>query len=149
MKKTIWYSIINGGDGSAYPRFMESERLTEWDQDHMDEGWGETCNGSIEMESDSEINILTKIETELGYFLNLVFGYNPEENSIIAFAEEFFEGSIPEVSFQINPDYPEGPYHKIIILDSNNNFIVELFTVSKKDIQYHTKVLEDLKSKLK
>lgn len=41
------------GDGSAYPTFFESERLTEMDQDLMHEGWGECCNGSIEIEGDN------------------------------------------------------------------------------------------------
>ena len=33
----IWYSVLNGGDGSAYPVFMTTKELAEWDQDHMDE----------------------------------------------------------------------------------------------------------------
>jgi hypothetical protein len=39
-KKVIYYSIRNGGDGSAYPYFYESEELAEWDQEHLTEGWG-------------------------------------------------------------------------------------------------------------
>lgn len=26
---TLWYSVSNGGDGSAYPHWFENERLTE------------------------------------------------------------------------------------------------------------------------
>ena len=48
-KLTLWYSVSNGGDGSAYPQFFETERLTEMDQELMEEGWGECCNGSIEI----------------------------------------------------------------------------------------------------
>jgi len=35
MKFVIHYSVQNGGDGSAYPQFMESSKLAEWDQNHM------------------------------------------------------------------------------------------------------------------
>ena len=49
MKKiTIWFSIQNGGDGSAYPQWFLTEKDAELDQDHMYEGWGELCTGSIE-----------------------------------------------------------------------------------------------------
>ncbi len=42
-KLIIYYSIQNGGDGSAYPIFLDSRKLAEWDQDPMcadGEGWG-------------------------------------------------------------------------------------------------------------
>lgn len=45
---TIWYSVSNGGDGSAYPLFFLTEEETEYDQENMYEGWGETCNGSFD-----------------------------------------------------------------------------------------------------
>ena len=63
MKLKIWYSIQNGGDGSAYPRWMESEELARWDQDNMDEGWGESCCGYIEVESDSKITVIDQLTT--------------------------------------------------------------------------------------
>jgi len=63
MEKVIWYSVQNGGDGSAYPVWMESERLCELDQEFMEEGWGEPCIGSITIESDSDIHFKEEIET--------------------------------------------------------------------------------------
>jgi hypothetical protein len=63
MKKRIYFSIQNGGDGSAYPRWFESEELAEWDQRHMDEGWGEPCCGYVEAQSDSEITFNEEITT--------------------------------------------------------------------------------------
>jgi hypothetical protein len=63
VKTKIWYSVQNCGDGSAYPQFMESEELCKLDQDFMDEGWGEPCIGSIEIEHDGPIKILEKITT--------------------------------------------------------------------------------------
>lgn len=63
MKMEIWYSVQNGGDGSAYPQFMESEEQCKLDQKHMDEGWGEPCLGCIYIESKSPITIKTEILT--------------------------------------------------------------------------------------
>ncbi len=63
MKLKIWYSIQNGGDGSAYPRWMESEELAEWDQANMDEGWGEPCTGYIEVQADCKITVKEKLTT--------------------------------------------------------------------------------------
>jgi len=49
MKKiVVWYSIQNGGDGSAYPDWFLSEDAAKKDQEEMDEGWGEPCYGSVE-----------------------------------------------------------------------------------------------------
>jgi hypothetical protein len=63
MITKIWYSVQNCGDGSAYPEFMESEELAEFDQANMDEGWGESCTGCITIEHDSPITIKEKIST--------------------------------------------------------------------------------------
>lgn len=55
MVTKIWYSVENCGDGSAYPKFMESKKLAELDQEYMDEGWGESCVGYITIEHMSAI----------------------------------------------------------------------------------------------
>ena len=57
MITKIWYSVQNMGDGSAYPYFMESEAQCELDQKYMDEGWGESCVGCLEIESNSFITV--------------------------------------------------------------------------------------------
>ena len=54
-KTTIWYSIGNGGDGSAYLRWFLTEKESEYDQENMYEGWGEICNGSVETFIGSDI----------------------------------------------------------------------------------------------
>ena len=56
-KLELYYSIQNGGDGSAYPEFFESAELAEWDQENplYDEGWAEDCSGTLRLESDSPI----------------------------------------------------------------------------------------------
>jgi len=55
-KVTVWYSIQNGGDGSAHPAWFLTEEETEYDQENADEGWGETCNGSVETFEGSDIH---------------------------------------------------------------------------------------------
>ncbi len=71
MITKIWYSVQNGGDGSAYPVWMESEALARWDQDNMDEGWGEDCSGWITVESDGPIKVKDTIETVAGMLAEL------------------------------------------------------------------------------
>lgn len=60
---TVWMSMQNCGDGSTYPLFVESKELAVLDQEHMDEGWGETCVDSITIESESPITIKDEITT--------------------------------------------------------------------------------------
>jgi hypothetical protein len=60
-KLTLYYSVSNGGDGSAYTQFCESEAIAEMHQEIQSElqgeGWGESCTGSITLESESPITI--------------------------------------------------------------------------------------------
>lgn len=44
----LWYSVRNHGDGSAYPHWFGSQETADKDQDLQDEGWGESCIGSIQ-----------------------------------------------------------------------------------------------------
>jgi len=58
---TLYYSVSNGGDGSAYPKFSLSEELANIHQDMeaelSGEGWGEPCVGQITLESESRITV--------------------------------------------------------------------------------------------
>ncbi len=55
MITKVWYSVENGGDGSAYPIFVDSEELAELLQNQQSEGWGESCTGCLEIESEGPI----------------------------------------------------------------------------------------------
>ena len=55
-KTTVWFSIQNGGDGSAYPDWFLTEEEADKDQEEMDEGWGESCIGSVETFKGSDIH---------------------------------------------------------------------------------------------
>jgi hypothetical protein len=47
MTRSIYYSVNNGGDGSAYPHFFYDEKCAEVHQGLQREGFGEPCTGSI------------------------------------------------------------------------------------------------------
>lgn len=92
----IYYSVRNGGDGSAYPTFMSSQALAEWDQEHMDEGWGESCDGSLEIKGD---NIKVNVTTEIDYAFEMMewLGNDKdEEKRLREFIDDFFDGKIPQ-----------------------------------------------------
>lgn len=55
-KITIWYSVANGGDGSAYPRWFLTEKAAEDDQTSAYEGWGSLCTGSIKTFKGSDVH---------------------------------------------------------------------------------------------
>lgn len=97
MKHTLelHYSVVNGGDGSAYPHFFESAELAEWDQDHQCEGWGESCTGTIVLESDSPIKVTSPtISTKHEVFSEMVEDDRDEEE-IQEFVEKFYPEGVP------------------------------------------------------
>ena len=98
MKKTLYYSIENGGDGSAYPVWFDTEALASWHQEHMDEGWGEPCNDSISVESNGDM-FCDELQTAEKYYLELISEYYgdaiEEDSDIKSYVEEFFPDGIP------------------------------------------------------
>jgi hypothetical protein len=52
----VWFSIHDGGDGSAYPHWFLTEETAEYDQQQMENGWGESCIGSVETYEGSNIH---------------------------------------------------------------------------------------------
>ena len=61
--KEIYYSIQNGGDGSTYLWWFESMALADLDQQYMDEGWAETCVGSVVVQGEGEFEFLNEVRT--------------------------------------------------------------------------------------
>lgn len=57
MKTTIYYSVENCGDGSAYPEFFDREDVCDAHQDNLTEGWGESCTGSLTITSAGPIKV--------------------------------------------------------------------------------------------
>lgn len=46
-KVTIWYSIKDAGDGSAYLIYFLNEEDAITYQENSEEGWGEFCYGFV------------------------------------------------------------------------------------------------------
>ena len=113
---TVYYSVSNGGDGSAYPQFMESLELCEWDQDHMSEGWGESCTGSISFQSESPIFCLDKVVTKESYIIESV-----GENDMEEFIEQFFPDGLPTFTVKTEPT-------------NNTNYLYNLIYVGDKQV---------------
>lgn len=121
MKTKFFYSIRNCGDGSAALSWMESQKLVQWDQEHMDEGWGESCDGYIEVESDCPITTTENITTEVGYFLDLLLD---EDRNAEKFYHDFFT-EFPE--FEIVKGEKSGKYHYLHFLQ-NGKEVYKHFT---------------------
>ena len=64
----IYYYVVNGGDGSATPRFFERLELAEICQDLelelYGEGWAEDCTGLVDVPQTTE-DYLAELEAEL------------------------------------------------------------------------------------
>jgi hypothetical protein len=70
--KTIFYSVANHGDGSAYPHFFEDSECADIHQDLQDEGWGESCTGFVNIYCDSESPIIVdEVTTKENYIAEL------------------------------------------------------------------------------
>ena len=99
MKKTLYYAILNGGDGSAFIKWFETEALANWCEEHEDEGWGELCADSISIESDSDMVCNELISAEK-FYLELIGDYYGDDDiqndpNIQAYVENFFPDGIP------------------------------------------------------
>lgn len=55
-KIVIYYSPVNGGDGSVGLRWFLTIEEAEYDQVNQYEGWGEDCSGSVETFIGSDIH---------------------------------------------------------------------------------------------
>jgi len=111
MKLTLYYSVEDGGDGSAYPRWFETEELAEWHQNHLDDGWGEPCTGDITVEGNNLI--CTELRSKEGYYLELLLGGYEDENQSKEreeFKAEFFPDGPPEFTVKISRTNYYGVY---------------------------------------
>ena len=97
----LFYSVRNGGDGSAYPTFMSSQELADYDQETMDEGWGESCTGSITLKSESPITVDEEIETPESYLVTLIDDdFDEDDKKIATFVKRFFPNGKPKFEVQ-------------------------------------------------
>ena len=74
MKYTIYYSVNNGGDGSAYPVFFLNQRCADIHQDLLNEfcdGWGEDCTGEISFDTEGPVIFDKHVMTTADYIKEL------------------------------------------------------------------------------
>jgi hypothetical protein len=106
-KLTVYYSVNNGGDGSAYPKWFESQELADWDQDNMYEGWGESCTGSISFTGDN-LKCLDEIQTKEG----LLAEYILEDDDLL---EKYINKFFPDKKTpQFNVEIATNRYYNIL-----------------------------------
>lgn len=110
----IYYSVQNGGDGSAYPWFFTTQKLADWDQEHMDEGWGEPCTGDLEVllgdrlrgapDDRGEI-VCPEAMDEVSYWLRRTEdeGYEPWVDRDLLLAS-FFPDGLPRFEVRVRED---------------------------------------------
>lgn len=98
---TIYYSVENCGDGSAYPVFFDTKKLAEWHQTHLREGWGECCTGEIVVEGDNLC--CPRMKTKEEHYLDLLV---EEGDDLDLFVSEFFPNGLPKFTVEIiEPKY--------------------------------------------
>ena len=102
MKMILYYSVDNCGDGSAYPRWFETEELAEWHQEHLDDGWGEPCTGTITVEGDNLK--CEKLQSKEGYYLDVLLDYKPDAEDLEKFRAQFFPNGLPEFTVKLIND---------------------------------------------
>jgi len=91
--------VDNGGDGSAYPRFFDTEELAAWHQDHLYEGWGESCTGEVVVEGDNLS--CPELQTKEGHYLDMLLD---DEDEVDEFVAQFFPDGLPEFMVGIVDD---------------------------------------------
>ena len=97
----IWYSVMNCGDGSAYPKFFESEELAEWHQEHEVEGWGEPCTGDLEIKGDN-VKVEEALSSEAYYFELLCDG---DQDNLEEFIDKFLDKeNLPQFTVKQDDD---------------------------------------------
>jgi hypothetical protein len=136
MKYTtqLFYSVHNGGDGSAYPHLMESAELASYDQDSMDEGWGEDCSGSFTVESDSPIRIVDDVMTKEQYLINKIDG---EHEDIEEFIARFFPNGVPRftVKREENPSSKSYCYFNFYVDGQRVGKLFTQFTTKEEELE--------------
>lgn len=147
---TLYYSVSNGGDGSAYPRFMESEALCEWDQDHMSEGWGESCTGSFTLQSESDILPVSEIETKESYlFDRYIDDFDEDSNNreIKEFIREFFPDGLPKFTV-VTEEIENTPEYLYSIVFDGERRLAKLFRCKEDSGEKFENLLNNLAGKI-
>jgi hypothetical protein len=122
-KVEVWYLIVSGGDGSAYPHWFLTEDETEFKEEYeintFGEGFGETCNGMIETFVGSNVH------------RDAVIGSNELKKirDRLELVKDFFE--MPKRNYY-NDRYPPKAYKFVYDYDYETN---EVFDAKVKELE--------------
>jgi len=133
MEKTdkIYYSVSNGGDGSAYPVFFKTKRLADWHQENMVSGWGESCTGSLNV---------SYVDDHISFFFDKIFDdieYEPETAK--KYIAEFFPDGFPQ--FNLLPE-PNNDCYASVYLEEK---VVGRFYLHK-DMDHYSNLLDNIRN---
>jgi len=89
----------------APSKAFDTEELAEWHQDHLDEGWGESCTGTIVVKG-QDLSC-EELQTKEGFYLELLLdGYGLDVSEELAdFVKQFFPNGLPTFTVQIFDEY--------------------------------------------
>ena len=118
MKRKLYYSIGDGGDGSVFIDWFDSAKLADFREECDERGWGESCTGSIEIETDgTKIHFNNVVvDNKYSYFINKeedeknwkghYEGRNANHFFLEGFLNSFFPNGLPkfEVDYK-NPNF--------------------------------------------
>jgi hypothetical protein len=121
-KIKVWWSIQNGGDGSASPAWFLTEEHADKDQGEMDEGWGESCIGSVETFIGSDIHKeASKNSTKyLGkheylkaadYYESRSVGTRAKSDKVCEQCGKAIKMGTPHLTHHFYPEYESVPTH--------------------------------------
>jgi hypothetical protein len=105
-EKTLYYNIVNCGDGSAGLDWFEDEALARWVEERDDEGWAESCTGSVQIRGEFlNIRRITKPpEIYVGLLEEFLCG-RLDSSELDRFNALFFDGTPPPVTFHQESGY--------------------------------------------
>lgn len=122
--KVIYYSIQNGGDGSAYPIYFETQELANWDQDNMDEGWAETCSGKLLILGDN-----VTVEESMNKDAYLLYLMDRQDTLLKTYIQKFYPNGVPEFNVRFIGGYEYAVYIE-------NRYITKLFRSLEKGHEF-------------
>ncbi len=97
----VYYSLVNCGDGSAYPKFFQTQHLAKYHQDIWEEeGLGDSCDGELEIKGH---NVTVPAALSAIQFLIEASDYIDQYNieKIRGFIAEFFPKGLPKFTATI------------------------------------------------
>lgn len=121
----FYYNIQNNGDGSVSIRWYDSQELAEWDEEHMDEGWGEPCNGSISVAHNGNVRLLENVYNPISYLLDKASYSGMSRAEVKEFVDQFLPNGIGKLELIKRDDN----YFDLLV---DNKFAIKAYAYNHK-----------------